>query len=544
MDISEVLRHRKYELRDYQERQVEHCLDKLFTGVGSRVSIESPTGSGKSFTIMALADLFLSGALRGMSGRRVVVSTGFNNLVFQLANQFKEFGLPTQILMGAGKLNCPDVWERKGPDSEYEPFTELDTYSCDSTCKRNHPGKSKSVCSRWESAKASLPRLTQGGQGVVVTNHSMLAIANDNLRTDLLIVDEAHTFSTFYDSYMKTELSMRQLEMINRALELGESGNIILKIAKMQIQSGRQLKKQQVDEVLSRILEESDYNGQDLYSGDYTAIKNFLEIERNTSTFSETTVARDGSLAGSYIEQFYTKFPSFGGAPTVILSATVDSYTLKMFDVPETYRYVQRNEGFVRYRNSIYLEMPDYGSVSKNAKEFLLVSDRKQKHNGLILSTNNADVDAIVEMIETDQDLSDWQVFQTLPSFMRSSAKRKVLVGSRRFFQGVDIQGLDFVCLTRIPFPLYDSRFQAWQNYHLSNGRTDIWNDLTKPIVINDIIQATGRLWRNANSRGLVCVLDPRAKKGAKFHYMVRDGIIKIREGIIVEDLTDIKEGS
>jgi len=91
------------------------------------------------------------------------------------------------------------------------------------------------------------------------------------------------------------------------------------------------------------------------------------------------------------------------------------------------------------------------------------------------------------------------------------------LFATAGFFEGVDIPGrsLSLVIIDRIPFPHRNNPLlAARRELHGSRGFTEI--DL--PRAITALAQASGRLVRSRNDRGVVAVLDPRlATKGYRW---------------------------
>lgn len=91
------------------------------------------------------------------------------------------------------------------------------------------------------------------------------------------------------------------------------------------------------------------------------------------------------------------------------------------------------------------------------------------------------------------------------------------LFATAGFFEGVDIPGrsLSLVIIDRIPFPhRANPLLAARREMHGQRGFTEV--DL--PRAITALAQATGRLIRSRNDRGVVAVLDPRlATKGYRW---------------------------
>ncbi|HAN34247.1 MAG TPA: ATP-dependent helicase, partial [Acidimicrobiaceae bacterium] len=80
------------------------------------------------------------------------------------------------------------------------------------------------------------------------------------------------------------------------------------------------------------------------------------------------------------------------------------------------------------------------------------------------------------------------------------------------FFQGVDIPGrtLSLVVIDRIPFPRPDDPLLSARREVLGAAA---FSQIDLPRASMLLAQATGRLIRTANDRGVVAVMDPRLGK-------------------------------
>ena len=88
------------------------------------------------------------------------------------------------------------------------------------------------------------------------------------------------------------------------------------------------------------------------------------------------------------------------------------------------------------------------------------------------------------------------------------STERAVLLGTRAFWEGVDVPGnsLSVVVLTKLPFdvpsdPLISARSELYE---------DPFNEYYLPEAILKFRQGFGRLIRTASDRGVVAILDRR----------------------------------
>jgi Rad3-related DNA helicase len=127
-----------------------------------------------------------------------------------------------------------------------------------------------------------------------------------------------------------------------------------------------------------------------------------------------------------------------------------------------------------------------------------------------------------------------FRMIDDLDEFSHADPGEKlVLCGSRALFQGIDIPALDFVCLNRIPFPNWNDKARAQQDYLTNNGKNgfDPWKGFVVPKTQNDILQSSGRLWRDVSSKGVVSIFDDRIEK---HRYMIKRCFDQYRHGIAI----------
>ena len=114
------------ELRDYQKDGVEYIVKS--TRQPLPVGIQAPTGSGKSFIILGACKRLLE------AGKKDIwIVTGFNTLVWQLAESAKDFGLPYEVILGRSYMNPA---EECGGDCNAPLFGDTPGSKC-SNCKEN-----------------------------------------------------------------------------------------------------------------------------------------------------------------------------------------------------------------------------------------------------------------------------------------------------------------------------------------------------------------------------------------------------------------------
>ena len=499
-----------FELRDYQKAQLNFLQDSLPTS--SCCGVESPTGSGKTIVMLELAKWWLE----NHPLESVCISTGFNNLVFLMEQRAVEMGLDPLVLIGTKALNCPIDWADKyGDERLYKPFTPDGECKCGS--KHLHLDTtartpSERVCPFTNSAYRELLGKIQSGGKVIITNHSTL-LAHQEAKTfygcSLLIIDEAHTFGTYYDSWMSVELDRKDLDAVDKAVQQIKPpmGMII----KKNVQNGKMLPSTQLDALLKHMDRTSAAN-----------VNKFFSIKPGLDCFLEHN---ENHMC---ISRFYKQF-DFVRPKTVLFTATLDVWTSQMFNLRKTNTYRERKQ-FCDYSQSEFVAMPRE-NFDQAFHEFLDLVDSKGMKAGLCLSTTIKDMQTA---LRADGYLGYHMVsnLQQFQKMLEDDPNAKlVLCGSRALFQGVDIKNLQFVCLNRIPFPNWDDKARAMNDYLTDCGRNgfDPWKMFTVPKTQNDMLQSSGRLWRDVDSKGLVSVFDERVER---FHYMFNVVFGYYRKGI------------
>lgn len=495
------------ELRDYQKRQVDFIENKIQGKLP--LAIQSPTGSGKSFVMMKVA----KDKLDEMQGAQynVVISTGFNNLVYQMAEDAEKFGIKPLIWMGKGHIQCGlKVQKETGvfPTlNTHQAFTKEKKYQITNyDCLNDAPCAGKCL---YNKAKQKL----NNGSNLVITNHTsyLLALKMYLFKPNLVMIDESHTFANFYDSLLSTEISFNEIKMIKSALEYG----------------GRS----PINSLFNRALENNLRMAPGLVKNIYEKISKFDYIEKDLisrlKVFESTSPAIDNYIEinnnGMSLTKFWTKFDVHQDEIVyVLVSATQDDFTLRMFGVPKSRIYIE-NIKTVDYSKS-KLVVVNKNEFKDGIDVFMRKIKEEDRKSGLILSTTNEDV----RYVKSFDDFYGYKVFTNINEFENYNGY-KVLTGSRALFQGVDIPGLDFVCLNKIPFATYDEKFQARSSYFKAVTKMDTWKEFTIPLVQNDITQSIGRLWRKSSDKGVVAIMDPRLLD--KFSFL-KDYILNTRKGI------------
>ncbi len=99
-----------------------------------------------------------------------------------------------------------------------------------------------------------------------------------------------------------------------------------------------------------------------------------------------------------------------------------------------------------------------------------------------------------------------------LKSFLRDGGPPKVLVGTRTFWQGVDIRGaaLSLVVIDRIPFQSPGDPILNLLSQRLPDGPERMFEMLQLPHAATLLKQAAGRLLRSESDCGVLAICDPR----------------------------------
>ena len=495
-------------LRDYQEKQVKFAQDKL--QISNMVGIQSSTGSGKTYVALELAKRWIE----EHPYDNVVITTGFNNLVYLMEKRAIEYGLNPKIMIGTKALNCPI--EMKKANKDYKPFTETHYF-----CGTKHMGNNDEICPHiaLEFSKYREEMFNSTGQ-VIITNHSMFLLMQKQFSSGLVIVDEAHTFNNFYSSYLKISLSNQDLEKIDYEIQ-NIRDPIFRRIIKMNIENGNKLPKQQIEVLTDQLNKKKQYN-----------------LSRLTEEFFSTEDRYDNYRTinenGLELDQFYRQFDFEINASFVLMSATLDKFTRMLFNLDKKNFYIESKQ-FIDYSQSEFVSFPHYDFMT-SLKNFIDYVDYKGLKAGLILSTTIKNMNLAYGL-----NYKGFKTFKDMKKFQSYEGK-KLLVGSRGLFQGVDIPELEFVCLDKIPFVAQDNREIKFRDYLQQSylGNFDTWKGYTVPQVENDIIQSLGRLWRDKDSKGIVSLFDERDKR---FGYIYREAVLETRPGIQSKRYAKNEEG-
>jgi DNA polymerase-3 subunit epsilon/ATP-dependent DNA helicase DinG len=173
------------------------------------------------------------------------------------------------------------------------------------------------------------------------------------------------------------------------------------------------------------------------------------------------------------------------------------------------------------YKTSVLLYVPkdipepNQPYYQKTVQQALIDLCRATEGRTLILFTSNSQLQATYRAIQPILEQDEIVVFgqgidgsrrQLLDSFRNTP--RAVLLGTRSFWEGIDVMGEALSCLviTRLPFsvptdPIYSARAETFE---------DPFNEYYLPEAILRFRQGFGRLIRSRDDYGVVVVLDKR----------------------------------
>ena len=118
--------------------------------------------------------------------------------------------------------------------------------------------------------------------------------------------------------------------------------------------------------------------------------------------------------------------------------------------------------------------------------------------------------------------------------------KNSILIGTRGFFQGIDVPGdsLRLVCINKIPFPTPDLISKAKGEILKSEGKND-FNLLSIYPATQTMLQAIGRLIRHTSDKGVIAIFDDRLTSGLRW---IQPIVRSLPEFTRTQSLKDVKE--
>lgn len=515
------------ELRSYQKNQLKFIEKKMRQGIGT--AIKSPTGSGKSIVILE----YVKRLLEKNEGKNftIVISTGFNNLVYQLAEDAKMFDIKPIIWVGAGHLASESkIRTGLGMDEkeplhlkDHQAFTEDPTMrvkpgeSCTAYQCKTH--KELGHYCLFHQARNQMKSLS--GTKVIITNHMsyLYGLNYNTFSPDVTIVDESHTFATYYEMYKTMQVGPKDIQYVQEKLD---DNDPTLMLFKRSVERGLNINPNLMKQVVRKIGESGNKKAMSIASNMQELSSVVPSIEKYIEVSNDV---------GIEVTEFWSKFDiKQDSINYLLISATQDSFTLKMFGVPKQNLYVELECNTIDYSKSelwVYQD-EEYGVA---ADKFLCAMKEKGCNKGLMLSTTNKDI----RYLQSLGTIQGYKVYTNKDEF-EIAEHPAVLAGSRMLFQGVNISGLDFVSLNKIPFPNYNDKFKAMNTYLENVAGMNPWTEFTIPKVVNDLTQSTGRLWRKPGDSGVIAIFDDRL--AGKMSHLIKD-IKRERAGIKVTIIED-----
>lgn len=136
----------------------------------------------------------------------------------------------------------------------------------------------------------------------------------------------------------------------------------------------------------------------------------------------------------------------------------------------------------------------------------LFTSVAHMRQSAQALKVMNGDLDFRMQYEAPTPELTEWLKGHN------PEAKGRVLLATKSFFTGVDIPGeaLSLVIVTKMPFPRPDEPLTQARCEAIEAAGGNAFSDYTIPVMSLVLQQATGRLIRHRNDKGVVAILDPR----------------------------------
>lgn len=157
---------------------------------------------------------------------------------------------------------------------------------------------------------------------------------------------------------------------------------------------------------------------------------------------------------------------------------------------------------------------PNQPHYQRAVEQAIIAAAAAAQGRTLVLFTSHAQLRTTAEAIRAPLDELNITVLQhgtgSRTRLLREyrAAERAVLLGTRSFWEGIDLPGDELTCLliARLPFAVPDDPLVAAR----TAGLEDAFNDYTLPDAVLRFRQGFGRLIRRANDRGVIGVLDSR----------------------------------
>jgi ATP-dependent DNA helicase DinG len=129
------------------------------------------------------------------------------------------------------------------------------------------------------------------------------------------------------------------------------------------------------------------------------------------------------------------------------------------------------------------------------------------------------DLDFKVQYEEPNPALTEWLKGH------EPGQRGRVLLATKSFFTGVDVPGeaLSLVIITKMPFPVPDEPLTQARCEAIEAAGGSSFRDFTIPVMSLVLQQATGRLIRHREDRGVVAILDPRIQTKGYGKTVLRD---------------------
>lgn len=535
---------------------------------GQRWAVRAPTATGKS-----LAALIAAG-IRAMRGERVVIATYTKLLMDQygdtsgtdkdlaVAQRLFGAGVTWAVLKGANNYLCRKAAKvgaekvHKGP--VHSAYLELAAGAGD-------PGELKNAPELWRASADPLgcrdhkpedcgyaaAKARARASSVVITNHALTLIAGQQPgvfgKHDLLIVDEIHNFATAAGDFGIEELPLRadvaagsmtaaKLLDVFRPLEpdvfddripRGEELRTIIEAWNAAVVELPEIRTR-LDFLYRWIDAAVAYRRSPRTAPRMALVKaaNPARPEDRTLVIADIDIApscRRALAVELTIEGDGLDKPDVDFTRSVLMmSATVGTPGRKTFTVDRLGVYV---DGLLEVPSPLQHKNQMRVSVIKNVNRLgwgPLVSDLVQEVGGrtLVLMRSWRRVDEIDEALRVGTNFpilcQDREQPSNNPKIVASfrANENSVLVGTRSFFEGVDLPGDTCVqvIIGDLPMPMVFTPLDKERQARIGLAVWHRENRVHETAIVLE--QQIGRLIRRVGDRGVVAILDQTAQKG------------------------------
>ena len=360
------------ELRDYQVSQLRFLKNNTSsngTFTKGNISLQSPTGSGKSIVMLEYVRWYLE----RFPGKKIFISTGFNELVWQFYDTAVSMGINAEVLIGRSHAVCARRDKTRIGRAFVRDAPESSLCGSDapcSKCKREH-----GFCYFSELVND----IAESPHGMlVVTNHSTLFMNSVFSKFSIGFVDECQTAGDFYQNSISVNITSRQIEKLLEDARGTNIDPVRLAVTRQQFKAGS-LRDSNLIRLANARTKKDNIQLRAFHPGLSESIKKLEAVQGSDPlSYYRHPQKADGRLHGIVVDRFfrYIDFPT----TVCLVSATVDAYTRSIAEVRESYE--EHHCSITDYSKSELKVYDDYNT--DELRSFL--SEQTGEH-GLFLST-------------------------------------------------------------------------------------------------------------------------------------------------------------